>query len=133
MKQKQPSGYISESIEQQQLFQWASWLQPRHPELAMMYHIPNEGKRSRATGGRMRAEGLKAGVPDICLPVPTANYHGLYIEMKRIGGRPSKPQKQWIQHLNEQGYQAAVCFGFEHAAQTIMEYLNLKGDVHHVR
>lgn len=133
MKQKQPSGNISESIEQQQLFQWASWLQPRHPELAMMYHIPNEGKRSRATGGRMKAEGLKAGVPDICLPVPTANYHGLYIEMKRIGGRPSKPQKQWIQLLAGQGYQAAVCFGFEHAAQTIMEYLNLKGDVHHVR
>lgn len=133
MKQKTISGHVSESIEQQQLFQWASWLQPRHPELALMYHIPNEGKRSRATGGRMCAEGLKAGVPDICLPVPSGEYHGLYIEMKRIGGRPSKPQKQWIQHLNEQGYHAAVCFGFEDAAGLIMKYLGLKGDVHHVR
>lgn len=123
----------TESIEQQQLFAWAEWLIPRRPELALMYHIPNEGKRSKATGGRMKAEGLKDGVPDICLPVPSAPYHGLYIEMKRAGGKATGAQKQWIQLLSEQGYRAEICQGFEAAAMTIMKYLGMKGEIHHVK
>ena len=128
-----PTSGISESIEQQQLFAWAEWLIPRRPELALMYHIPNEGKRSKAAGGRMCAEGLKAGVPDICLPVPTGIYHGLYIEMKRAGGKATGAQKQWIQLLSEQGYRAEICQGFETAALVIMEYLGMKGEIHHVK
>ena len=78
----------SESVEQQRLFLWARMQSGKYPCLTLMYHIPNEGKRSRATGGRLRAEGLKAGVPDICLPVACGGCHGLYIELKRQhGGR----------------------------------------------
>lgn len=73
----------TESQEQQRLFQWARMESGRFPELELLYHIPNEGKRSRATGRRMVAEGLKKGVPDICLPVARGGSHGLYIELKR--------------------------------------------------
>ena len=69
----------SESVEQQALFRWANFMSGQYPALLLMYHIPNEGKRSRSTGARMKAEGLKPGVPDICLPVPVGQYHGLYI------------------------------------------------------
>ena len=60
----------TESEEQQTLFRWAAMQCGKYPELALMFHIPNEGKRSWMTGGRMKAEGLKSGVPDIFLPVP---------------------------------------------------------------
>ena len=83
----------SESVEQQRLFQWARMASGGRPELKMLYHIPNEGKRSRATGARLVAEGLKRGVPDICLPVARGGCHGLYIELKRErSGRPVAPR-----------------------------------------
>jgi hypothetical protein len=43
----------TESVEQQRLFQWARMASGAHPELRLMYKIPNEGKRTRAGGGRM--------------------------------------------------------------------------------
>ena len=49
----------SESAEQQRLFQWARMAQGRYPELRWLYHVPNEGKRTRTTGARLAAEGLK--------------------------------------------------------------------------
>ena len=73
----------SESVEQQHLFQWARMMSGAHPELALMYKITNEGRRSRVNGARMVAEGMKKGVPDICLPVARGGHHGLYIELKR--------------------------------------------------
>lgn len=34
-----------------------------------------------------------------------------------------KEQKEWVNKLNEQGYKAVVCNGFEEARDTIEEYL----------
>ncbi len=116
----------TESEEQQALFRWAAYESGAHPELMLLYHIPNEGKRSRATGARLRAEGLKRGVPDICLPVPRGNWHGLYIELKRLrGGRVSDEQQGWLDALNEQGYFAVVCRGWQQAAAEIQNYLGI--------
>lgn len=114
----------TESIEQQCLFRWEQFQSGKYTELSLMYHVPNEGKRSRATGGRMRAEGLKAGVPDICLPVPRGEFHGLYIELKRTqGGKVTENQAGWIADLQKQGYCAVVCEGWEAAAAVIEKYL----------
>ena len=97
------------------------------PELRLLFHVPNEGKRSRSTGGRMVKEGLKKGVPDIILPVPRGAYHGLFIEMKRVSGsRVSAEQRQWLQDLCEQGYAAAVCYGWKAASECIKTYIQEK-------
>ena len=70
------------------------------------------------------AEGVKAGVPDLCLPVARGQYHGLYIELKRQrGGRTSDHQSEWLDAISAQGYKAALCYGWEQAAGTIIEYL----------
>lgn len=122
-KPKNELGENSESIEQQQIFAWAGYMSGQYPCLDLMYHIPNEGKRSRSTGGRLKVEGLKAGVPDICLPVASGGYHGLYIELKAVGGSTTKLQKQWIAALNKQNYFAVVCIGYDEAVAAIMEYL----------
>lgn len=117
----------TESIEQQHLFAWAAFMEGRYPEIALMYHIPNEGKRSKATGGRLRAEGLKKGVPDICLPVPREQYHGLYIEMKRTKHSTiTDDQKWWLAALRSQGYLTMQCKGMEQAKNAIELYLALE-------
>ena len=122
-------GGISEAEEQCMLFQWAQMMLPIYPELKLMYHIPNEGKRSKVTGAIMKAMGLKPGVPDICLPVPRGRYHGLYIELKRAdGGKATKNQVEWLTELDKQGYAVTLCHGWQAAGEEIKVYLNLKGD-----
>lgn len=72
----------------------------------------------------MKAEGLKSGVPDIFLPVPRGEWHGLFIEMKRTkGGTVSDCQKLWLHDLRKQGYLTEVCRGWEEAARRIKSYL----------
>jgi hypothetical protein len=72
----------------------------------------------------MKAEGLKGGVPDICLPVARGGHHGLYIELKRIkNSRVTEEQLKWLENLAGQGYVAAVCRGADEAIDLITRYL----------
>lgn len=123
------AGYVpTETEEQQALFEWASMMSGVHPELKLMYHVPNEGKRSKAAAGILKSMGLKRGVPDICLPVPRGRFHGLYVELKRVkGGKATKEQLWWLEQLDRQGYAVTICRGWKQASQNILAYLNLVG------
>jgi hypothetical protein len=112
-----------ESNNQQALFQWAAYSNIKYPELSLMYHIPNGGKRNVREAARLKKEGVKSGIPDICLPVARGIYHGLYIELKAGKGKASDNQKDWIDRLTNQGYKAEVCIGWEQAKDAILEYL----------
>lgn len=126
-KGKTPSGkevYCgSETEEQMQLIQWAEYQTGRYPELAMLYHVPNEGKRSTGEGGKLKKMGLKKGVPDLVLPVPRGGYAGMYLEMKVPGGRATSDQKYWLEKLKGQGYYTAVCYGGKEAAEQLEKYM----------
>lgn len=115
-----------ESAEQTSLFYWAAFHTGKWPELRLLHAIPNGGMRHKATAARMKGEGVKAGVPDICLPVPRGHYHGLYIELKRLrGGRVSDEQEKWLADLTAQGYRAVVCKGWLAASEEITRYMLL--------
>lgn len=115
----------TEAQEQRDLFRWAAYQTGKYPELRLMFHVPNEGKRSIVTGARMVGEGMKRGVPDICLPVPRGKYHGLFIELKRTRNyRVSADQERWLADLSRQGYKAVMCRGWGEASRTIVDYLN---------
>lgn len=117
----------TEHEEQVTVIDWCEAMSRMHPNLNLIYAIPNAGKRSLAIGAKMKREGLKSGVPDLFLPVARKGYHGLYIEMKRRkGGSVSKEQKDWIRDLTEEGYQVLVCKGADEAIKAICDYLNLK-------
>lgn len=116
---------LTESQLQILLFDWCHMNRQRYPELQLMFHIPNGGYRNIATAKRLKAEGVKAGVPDICLPVARGNYHGLYLELKTDKGRLSKDQENWLFDLNKQGYLAEVAYGFDEAVKVIKGYLEL--------
>ena len=113
----------TESEEQRSLFDWATIAAGKYPALNLLFHIPNEGKRSQWTGARMRSEGLKSGVPDLCLPVARSGYHGLYIELKAGKNKPTANQLAWLEALEAQGYKTAVCYGWEAAKNVIEAYL----------
>jgi hypothetical protein len=120
---RSPRVSRSESDEQIAIFQWAEAMKAQYPELGLLHAIPNGGFRSWATARRLKKEGVKPGVPDICLPVPRNGHHGLYLELKREGGRATPEQRAWLQALNELGYCTALCVGAEAAIEKIMGYL----------
>lgn len=126
-KRNKPGAVVpvpTEDAEQMCLFRWAAYEKGKWPELATMFHIPNEGKRGAVTAVRFKAMGLKAGVPDICLPVARGGYNVLFIELKRQkGGKLSENQREWIEALRKQGARAVVCEGWEAAREEIVSYL----------
>ena len=115
----------SETTEQINLFNWAKRTESILQELALLYHVPNEGKRTN--GGILKAAGLKSGVPDICLPVAMGGFHGLYIELKFGKNKTTKSQDDYIGLLKAQGYKTAVCYGAEEAREEILDYLTEPG------
>lgn len=117
------SNIPTEAQEQKAVFEWSMYNRAKYPELALMFHIVNEGKRDAITGRHLKQQGMKKGVPDICLPVARKGYHGLYIEMKRKNGRPSPEQLWWQDRLREQKYKAEICHGWEEAVEVLEDYL----------
>ena len=118
----------TENAEQAALFQWAELASGAHPELRLLYAIPNGGLRDGRTAAILARTGVKSGVPDLCLPVARGGWHSLYLELKRAkGGRVSENQKNWINALNDQGNKAVVCRGWQQAQDMIMDYLEAGG------
>ena len=90
--------------------------------------VPNAGKRSARAGARLKAEGLRPGFPDLALTMPARGYHGLFIEMKRVGAPESDVrdnQREWLERLNKIGYFAYVARGFAEARELLLWYLGI--------
>ncbi len=115
-----------ESDEQQTLFAWARVTERKFPDLARLVAIPNGGLRNMPEAVRFKAEGVRAGFPDMILPTARRGYHSLAIELKRQKGAKSKvsdEQESWIGYLNNQGWCALVCYGADEAIKTLTWYL----------
>jgi hypothetical protein len=117
-----------ESVEQEALFQWVAVMERQIPELALLHHIPNGGFRFKSTAAAMKRQGVRPGVPDLCLPVARGRFHGLDIELKRKGEGKATTENQdwWISALRAEGYRVEVCEGWEAARETILGYLRLQ-------
>jgi hypothetical protein len=104
----------TESEEQIGFLQW--W--ERQFPTVWIYHIPNGGRRAISTAKRMKAEGVKPGVPDLHVPA-----WSLWIEMKRRkGGRVSPDQAAWIEYLEGIGHTVIVGRGAEDASRQVLEF-----------
>ncbi|MFZ2447513.1 MAG: VRR-NUC domain-containing protein [Syntrophobacteraceae bacterium] len=124
MNQKRFARTGTEHQHQAALFEWAAIAARRYPELSLMFAIPNGGHRNRVVAAKLKAEGVKPGVSDLMLPVPRGGWHGLFIEMKKPGGKASKDQTAFGAGVTEQGYRFMVCDDWEKARGMIVSYLN---------
>lgn len=128
MKHIKPTFHRSEAQEQMALFAWADQCVQLgvHPELKMMYAVPNGGRRDNIEAAHLKQQGVRAGVPDICLAVPRGKYHGLYVEMKVGDNKPTDKQNEWLANLSYYGYAVKVCYSCLAAKTAIERYLSLK-------
>lgn len=120
-----------EHHEQTLFFQWLDYVfvsgngLVREPLRAHVYAVPNAGKRSYQTADEMRAEGMTAGTPDISVDVPSGKFHGLRLEMKRLGAKPpTKAQVEQMENRRRMGYEALLVQGFSAARQATVRYLS---------
>ncbi|UCP00086.1 VRR-NUC domain-containing protein [Metapseudomonas lalkuanensis] len=115
-----------EGSEQATLFKW---LQLAHPKAARLaYHVPNGGHRVKAVASKLKAQGVKAGVSDIVLPMARGGYFGLYIEFKATPPNDavvSDSQQAFLMGVELEGYMALVCRGINEAMDVINGYMAL--------
>ena len=112
------------------VFQWIAITgQYAYPELRLAFAVPSGGLRDKVTAARLKAEGVKAGVSDVFLPVPRLGYHGMWAELKREkyrnhtkGGR-SDDQIKFQDAMKQQGYYCVTCYGWEEMVGKLVEYM----------
>lgn len=118
----------SEDAHCKALLCWCGQNYERYPQLRFLAHVPNGGARNVIEGSKFKIMGVRPGFPDYILPV-TNKYAGLFIEMKiekrkneQFGGC-SKEQINWLNHLHSQGYYCKICYTWEEAKDTLINYL----------
>jgi hypothetical protein len=105
----------------------AAWLNHKMPYLNW-FHVPNEGSRTAHYADRMKRCGLKPGISDFVMLAPTRGYHGAVIELKREDGtlsQVSDEQREFLNKSLDDGYYAAVAFGFEEFKNAVCDYFGV--------
>lgn len=116
-----------EHEQQRALFAWVDDERTirQYPELGLYHATPNGGHRSPAVAAKLKAEGVRAGVLDTCLPIARGNYIGLWIELKSPSGAVSPAQRDWISSLAKHGHRVVICTSWEAARDELLAYLSL--------
>jgi hypothetical protein len=116
---------LKEYEEQVIIFEWASMMSIQRPELKLLHASLNGVRLTIGQATKAKRAGMKKGYPDIFLPVKRGIYSGLYIELKKVGGKkPGPEQEKWLEALSEQGFDTYCCKGSKAAIATIESYLN---------
>ena len=103
--------------------EWCNWNKAKVPELNMLIKIPNEGKRTKWFGKKLKDEGMRSGIPDYFLAVGTEKGQGLWLEFKSKRGKLSKNQLFWINELMVYGYDVAIPESLDQAIKFTLTYL----------
>lgn len=108
----------SEATEQEAVVSWCFYNQ------ILIFAIPNGGSRNKLEAANLKRQGVKAGVPDLFVPVARRGFHGLFIEMKYGRNKTTPDQDKWLDALNREGYLAKVCYGYAEAVELIKYYFS---------
>lgn len=99
----------------------AKWLDDRN---ILYTHPPNGERRGLLAGMRLKAMGVKRGVPDLLifkLAPRCTEYRGVAIEMKASKGKVSVHQQEFMDRLWDEGWLVKVCFSAEVAIRFLSE------------
>lgn len=102
---------------------WCAWNEGKYPQLKLAFAIPNGGQRNIVTAKKLRAEGVRSGIPDWCLPIPMGGYTGLWIEFKHGKNKLTTEQRRYIELLEKAGHCVDVCYTVDGAIRTVEDYL----------
>ena len=112
----------------------------RYQYPSVIFNVDLSGAMKLTIGQAVAIKNLRSSraFPDLMIYEPRANFHGLFIELKKEGEKIYKKktpeyindhvreQAEMIQRLTVRGYCACFCIGFDEAKKVIDEYLKLK-------
>lgn len=104
---------ISEEEHLAKVLRWRDAVKEELPGIELLFSL-----RSAKTSPRRIEEGL----PNLMLPIAFPGYHGLFIEMKRLGAKITDSQHRFLYKMQEQGFCSVACFGAEAAMEVIRWY-----------
>ncbi len=109
------------------LLTWAEFVTVgQHTLACWLAHIPNGGARSKAEAGILKAMGVKAGMPDLVLPIATSKYCHGYWELKASPlEKPSDKQIERHAMLRAGGAYVNVGHRWDQVALDMLRYLDL--------
>jgi hypothetical protein len=107
------------------LIKWVRTVKDTYSVLKLLYAVPNGGDRNLRVARKLKAEGVLAGVADLCLPTARRGYHGLYLEMKSEEGVATEEQIEFLRSVSAEGYCAIIAQGFDEARSTIEWYIGI--------
>ena len=112
---------------QKAVIQWWAYAHRGYglPEFALMAY-PAGGLRTKATAGKLKAQGARAGIPDMSLPLAKGGFGGLVIELKSSVGRTSPIQREVLAWFESIGWRAVVCRSADAAMREIKAYLGAR-------
>lgn len=112
----------SEANLQQQCVKWFDLQYPEHSRY--LFHIRNGGSiKSAREGLKFKRMGVRKGIPDLFLSLPTDTYHGMYIELKKKGGKPSPEQLDNCRHFRIVGYEFEIIDDFDVFVKIVKLYM----------
>lgn len=110
-----------------------TWLMVQYPRV-LAFHVPNGGNRSKREGGRFKAMGVLAGVPDILIvtakwatateDLPLSYGYGLAVELKVKGKTTSEAQEKTIERFKGAGWKVNIVWSFDQFKDVVNEYLS---------
>lgn len=105
----------------------AADVEPGSKVVDYLLAIPNGGKRDVREAARLKAEGVKAGVSDLLLPLRRDGFFGLWLELKAPGNTPTEKQHEWLRRMARAGYRAEWRDNWIDAAHVIADYVGVVG------
>jgi VRR-NUC domain len=122
-KQKYKIKTASEYQECRAFWKWAQF----HPQISqyLIKHC-NENMNKSWFNQALFAIGMRPGLPDYQYPVPNNKWLGLWIEMKKKGGKVKDNQYEWIEQLRKINHYATFAYGAEDAIKITLDYVKNK-------
>jgi len=92
----------------------------RRAPLGVVYaHVPNGEARGPGVGGKLKAMGVRSGMPDL-IALYAGQFYGL--ELKREGGRLTEAQRKTLADLEAAGALTAVAYGLDDALGRLADW-----------
>jgi len=129
--QKKPKPKQKAQTESQIQSACVKWFRAKYPKLRLnLFSVPNgamlagDGKRRAMRWAILEREGAVAGASDLFLSVPSGDYCGFYIEMKRPGQKRTATQVAFQDAQHAVGYAVTVCTSLEAFIEVTTKYFN---------
>ena len=108
-----------------------TWFDYQYPQFKnLLFAVPNGASlagnnlQRMKQAARLKAEGMRPGVSDLILMIPSKGYHGFAIEMKYGKNKASKAQLDWLKGIEGQGYKSEIVYTKERFIEIVSDYLN---------